>query len=203
MKIAAILAPLIALILLSPVDGHSGRTNASGCHNNRQTGGYHCHNSRPPESETINGDTAPSLSDIAVGAWSVVSVSDGDTIRVRQANNTITVRLACIDAPEIAQAPYGANARSRLQALLPFGSTVRLNPVDKDRYGRIMAETFRQNSNINLALVQEGAAVAYRQYLSNCDSDQYLASEIYARQNQLGFWAQPNPVMPWDYRRQN
>ena len=24
---------------------HSGRTNRSGCHNNRQTGGYHCHNS--------------------------------------------------------------------------------------------------------------------------------------------------------------
>ena len=23
---------------------HSGRTNSSGCHNNRKTGGYHCHN---------------------------------------------------------------------------------------------------------------------------------------------------------------
>lgn len=22
---------------------HSGRTNSSGCHNNHQTGGYHCH----------------------------------------------------------------------------------------------------------------------------------------------------------------
>ena len=25
------------------VDDHSGRTNAQGCHNNRKTGGYHCH----------------------------------------------------------------------------------------------------------------------------------------------------------------
>lgn len=24
---------------------HSGRTNSQGCHNNRRTGGYHCHNS--------------------------------------------------------------------------------------------------------------------------------------------------------------
>lgn len=23
---------------------HSGRTNSEGCHNNRKTGGYHCHN---------------------------------------------------------------------------------------------------------------------------------------------------------------
>ena len=25
---------------------HSGRTNSSGCHNNRKTGGYHCHSSK-------------------------------------------------------------------------------------------------------------------------------------------------------------
>ena len=25
------------------VDSHSGRTNKSGCHNDRKNGGYHCH----------------------------------------------------------------------------------------------------------------------------------------------------------------
>ncbi|MCL1467905.1 thermonuclease family protein [Argonema galeatum] len=39
---------------------------------------------------------------------SVLSVGDGDTIRVRQGSNqTITVRLSCVDAPEIAQQPWG------------------------------------------------------------------------------------------------
>ena len=35
----------------------------------------------------------------------VLSIGDGDTIRVRQAGKALTVRLACIDAPETARAP--------------------------------------------------------------------------------------------------
>ena len=39
--------PFIAALALvaTGADAHSGRTNSSGCHNNRKTGGYHCHNS--------------------------------------------------------------------------------------------------------------------------------------------------------------
>jgi len=33
----------------------------------------------------------------------VLSIGDGDTIRVRQAGRALTVRLACIDAPAMAQ----------------------------------------------------------------------------------------------------
>ena len=36
---------LIILIFSINVLAHSGRTNSSGCHNNRKTGDYHCHNS--------------------------------------------------------------------------------------------------------------------------------------------------------------
>ena len=36
----------------------------------------------------------------------VLSIGDGDTIRVRQGGRAITVRLACIDAPETAQSPW-------------------------------------------------------------------------------------------------
>ena len=35
----------------------------------------------------------------------VLSIGDGDTIRVQQGTKKLTVRLACIDAPEMAQAP--------------------------------------------------------------------------------------------------
>jgi len=37
----------------------------------------------------------------------VLSIGDGDTIRVRRGGRAITVRLACIDASETAQRPYG------------------------------------------------------------------------------------------------
>ncbi len=45
----------------------------------------------------------------------VVSVGDGDTLRVRKGGKTITVRFACVDAPEIAQAPWGRQAADRLK----------------------------------------------------------------------------------------
>jgi endonuclease YncB( thermonuclease family) len=37
----------------------------------------------------------------------VISIGDGDTIRVRMNGKPIIVRLACIDAPETAQRPHG------------------------------------------------------------------------------------------------
>lgn len=33
----------VALMWSSPAASHSGGLNASGCHTNRKTGGYHCH----------------------------------------------------------------------------------------------------------------------------------------------------------------
>jgi len=47
-------------------------------------------------------------------AASVLSVGDGDTITVTEGGRQIKVRLACIDAPEISQAPYGMNSRRAL-----------------------------------------------------------------------------------------
>lgn len=37
----------------------------------------------------------------------VLSIGDGDTIRVLQLGRAITMRLACVDAPKTAQCPYG------------------------------------------------------------------------------------------------
>lgn len=33
----------LAVILSAPAFAHSGGTDSSGCHNERRTGGYHCH----------------------------------------------------------------------------------------------------------------------------------------------------------------
>jgi endonuclease YncB( thermonuclease family) len=56
----------------------------------------------------------------------VISVGDGDTLRVEEAGRKVTIRVACIDAPEMAQAPYGQQARQALSELLSVGSTVTL-----------------------------------------------------------------------------
>lgn len=66
-----------------------------------------------------------------------------------------------------------------------------------------MAEVYVGDRSININMVQEGQAVVYRQYLKGCAStkDQFLIAESTAKQQKLGFWNQPKPVMPWVFRQ--
>lgn len=133
----------------------------------------------------------------------IISVGDGDTARVKRSNRTITIRFACIDAPETAQTPWGPQASNRLKQLLPPGQAVQVREVDVDQYGRTVGELFLGNQSVNLTMVREGQAVVYREYLDNCADtrQEYLDAEAQAKAQKLGFWNQPNPVMPWDFRR--
>ncbi len=133
----------------------------------------------------------------------VVSVGDGDTLRLQDQEQSVTVRLACVDAPERDQ-PGGQEATTRLRQLLPLGQSVQLRVVDHDRYGRTVAEVYQGEESVNLRLVQEGMVIVYREYLDRCKAtrDQYLQAEQQAHQQGIGFWSQENPVMPWDWRRQ-
>jgi endonuclease YncB( thermonuclease family) len=120
----------------------------------------------------------------------VFSIGDGDTIRVRQAGRAVTVRLACIDAPEMAQSPYEQQARSCLQQRLPVGREVTLEVKTTDRYGSSVAEVMG-GVNINLAMVENGQAFAYRQYLRGCDAKAYLDAEQRASRRRIGVWQVP------------
>jgi len=131
----------------------------------------------------------------------VISVGDGDTIRVQINGKPITVRLACIDAPEMAQRPYGQNARQYLQQRLPVGSTVTLDEKTTDRYGRLVAELFN-GININLAMVEDGQAFVYRQYLSGCDAKEYRDADYRASRRRDGVWQVEGGITrPWDFRK--
>ncbi|WP_255087750.1 MULTISPECIES: thermonuclease family protein [unclassified Synechococcus] len=91
----------------------------------------------------------------------VISIGDGDTIRVLEGGKRLTVRLACIDAPEMAQAPYGAKSRAYLQTRLRIGAAVTLLPQTVDRYGRTVSEVIAE-INLGLAMVEDGQAFPYR-----------------------------------------
>lgn len=154
-----------------------------------------------PVTETSTTITSPT---VALNELpQVISVGDGDTLRVRQAGKVVTVRLACIDAPESTQSPWGQQSANRLKQLLPAGQAVQMREIERDQYGRTVAELYLGNQSVNLTMVKEGQAVVYTQYLSGCSEtkDQYLAAEAQAKTQRLKFWNQANPVMPWDYRR--
>jgi endonuclease YncB( thermonuclease family) len=131
----------------------------------------------------------------------VLSIGDGDSISVLERGQKLKVRLACIDAPETAQTPFGVASRNQLKALLPIGSTVSLRVQAVDRYGRSVAEVIGNKGMVNLAMVQSGQAFVYRQYLGRCDRGAYLAAERQAQAQRLGVWAVPGGMTrPWDFR---
>ncbi len=131
----------------------------------------------------------------------VISIGDGDTIRVRQGGRAITVRLACIDAPETAQSPWGQQARRYVQQRLPIGHEVSLDVKTTDRYRRLVAEVI-SDININLAMVEDGQAFAYRAYLGGCDAKEYLDAEFRASRRRYGVWQVEGGITrPWDFRR--
>ena len=81
----------------------------------------------------VVGLSTPAMAD------TVLSVGDGDTLTVTGTSGRRTIRLACVDAPETAQTPYGYAARAALQQLVPVGSNVQIKVGDTDRYGRTVA----------------------------------------------------------------
>ena len=148
----------------------------------------------------LSGITTP----VDAAELKVLSIGDGDTIRVNSSNGATktTVRLACIDAPETSQAPYGNAARQALQEQLPIGTEVGLRPKATDRYGRTVAEVLKGTININQELVAAGAAFVYWQYIEGCDRETYSRLENEAKLKSLGVWAVPGGIQrPWDYRR--
>jgi endonuclease YncB( thermonuclease family) len=137
-----------------------------------------------------------------VGAATVLSVGDGDTIRVSERGRRLTIRLACIDAPEMAQKPFGAGSRRQLQELAPVGSEVALQIQATDKYGRTVAEVFAAGQNLNLQMVRSGQAFAYRKYLGACDREAYLGAERQAEAARVGLWAVPGGIeRPWEFRK--
>ena len=183
---------LLGVISIEPAHTHGGGLNQDGCHNNRNTGDYHCHRSGNNPSGKRSG--------LVSGPVTLLSVGDGDTVRVIDMSGTkVTIRLACIDAPESRQ-NYGRQSTDRLKSLLSSGQ-LSIKPQTKDRYGRTVAELFIDSDNINLRMVEEGSAWAYRRYLKACNSNAYINAEESAQQKGRGLWSAGKPIAPWDYRR--
>jgi len=92
----------------------------------------------------------------------VARVSDGDTLRTTTGRR---VRLVQIDAPELDDDCYGKAALAALQKLTPPGARITLvrDPAldSTDRYGRQLRYVLLGGTNVNIALVRQGAASPY------------------------------------------
>ena len=145
----------------------------------------------------------PTGEDLSTGAATLTAarVFDGDSLVVRgPAGKETELRLFGIDAPERGQA-YSNKAKQALQRLLGR-QRLRMETVETDRYGRVVAVLYREGDaeSVNAQMVGQGFAWVYRRY--NQDADM-LALEEQARRSNLGLWAdRSTPVPPWKWRQE-
>ena len=128
----------------------------------------------------------------------VVSVLDGDTIKVMEKGKAVKIRLYGIDCPEKKQA-FGQKAKD-LTSSLVFGRTVTITVTGIDRYGRFIGKVKTiTNHDVGEALLKAGLAWWYQKYAPH--DIRYQELEKQARDIKVGLWADSNPVAPWKYRR--
>ena len=93
---------------------------------------------------------------------------DGDTCRTSSGE---TIRLACIDAPELTGPPEARSlaqaSRDYLQELV-VGQEVMIRRIGQDRYGRAIAEIYLWPLNIGEEMVASGHARILDQQASQC-----------------------------------
>lgn len=136
-------------------------------------------------------DPTPRLCDLS-------RITDGDTLRMKCDEQFVTVRLYCIDAPEMKQRPWGTGARKALERLTP--RQVELRPVTRDRYGRTVGAIHDPIANVSLGLelVRGGHVAVYPRY---CTDPLYLEAEALAKAAHLGIWSQDGDQQtPWEVR---
>ena len=93
---------------------------------------------------------------------------------------------------------YGELATTALVARID-GREVRVAVEDVDIYGRLVGTVFVNDSNINLAMVEQGHAWWYEQYAR--DAVELELAEQQARAARRGLWASGTAVEPWEWRR--
>jgi len=131
--------------------------------------------------------------------YRVVGISDGDTVKVLSPDRQqIKCRLHGIDAPESQQA-YGQVSKRSLSDMV-FGKNVKVEIVDQDQYGRSVCRIILNGVDVNKVQLQRGLAWHYSRYSKDAS---YAQAERTARQQRLGLWADPDPIAPWSFRREN
>jgi len=146
----------------------------------------------------ISGAAAARAADTPRLSGVVVGITDGDTIDVRLVSGMIRVRLYGVDAPERDQ-PHGMASRRELSRLV-FGRNVELEPVEQDRYDRLVARVWLGETDVNAELLELGAAWVYRRYARE---ESYCVREKAARDRGRGLWRLPaeQRVAPWEWRQ--
>lgn len=153
----------------------------------------------------------------------VIGVGDGDGFRMihrplielsrsMDRRNALIIRLAAIDAPEVPS--FGKPGQRFSQeskmalSLLIKNKMVKIQVLDVDRYGRIVAMVYVKKSyfhwkNVNLEMVILGMACVYRSKITSFGGleDRFNTEELKAKRKGIGVWSDESFIHPQKYKK--
>lgn len=153
--------------------------------------------SSPPISQLTDSDpTAPRMDEGTL--YNVVSVVDGDTIKVNIDGRVETVRFIGMDTPEVKDPRkpvqcFGKEASARMQALIA-GKSVRLqadpSQGERDKYNRLLRYVYASDgTNLAYQMIREGYAHEYTYHTPYLYQTQFRSAQVFAQSNSLGLWS--------------
>ena len=111
---------------------------------------------------------SPSILIASTSTTLIKSCYDGDTCTTSKGEK---IRLACIDSPELkgdkANPIPAKKARDYLNNLIA-NKLVSIKRITFDKYGRTVAELYKDEINIQKLLVEKNLAEIYKKYSYQC-----------------------------------
>ena len=154
------------------------------------------------ETEAVEGEevtTGTEQRDINTFDAEVVSVTDGDTIKVRVNGQVEAVRFLLVDTPEtkhprLGEQPFGQEAKAFTKQMLE-GKTVQLEKdvSDRDKYNRLLYYLYVDGKSVQEELLRNGLARVAYVYVPNTKYvDRYYEIQKEAQKNGVGIWSIEN-----------
>jgi len=134
-------------------------------------------------------------SEVGIEKVTVVSVTDGDTIRVSLNGNNVPVRMIGIDTPEISHPSepvqcFGPEAKKALEELILSREVILEKDVsDKDKYDRYLRYVWLGEVMVNEYLTQNGFAFASPYPPDTKYQNRINAGEQDAKNSLKGLWS--------------
>ena len=134
----------------------------------------------------------------------VVVIHQGDTFTIKSIlpngnEKLYKIRLSNIDTPELKQ-PFGKKAKFFTASLI-FGEEVQIQYEMVDFYGRLIGTVILpQGKTLNEKLIGVGLAWHYR--VVPFPNPLLERLQYKAWRKKIGFWVDPSPIPPWEFRRE-
>lgn len=131
----------------------------------------------------------------------IYNVVHGDTLILITEGIRLACRLALIDAPEKRQ-PLHAEAKKALMEKTS-GKNLLFDVIHLEMDKNIAIVILRDGErNVNLEMVQDGWAEAYKEYLREPYTDTFLQAEADAKKREAGIWGLTGYMRPSEFRKQ-